>query len=145
MKIFIPAMLMLTVFYCSVFTDENAEQNVKPTTDLTKEKVAEQKVEEVVEQAVSKPAGKILIATWNVNDMLTLSAVDKRKDNLKLFAKTVKPDVLCIQEIVSYDILKSIADAMGFSNYDIACSDFFQSDGRCLLQMQIVISCFINC
>jgi len=137
MKKIIRTVLMLVVVSYSVNAQQETEQVAKQAAEQNAEKVAVQSAEEVagqkeVEEAaqnVAIAAGKIIIATWNINDMLTGSEVSKRKDSLKAFAEKIKPDVLCVQEIVSYEILKSIAGTMGFGDYHIACSDFFQSDG----------------
>ncbi len=132
----VPVLILIAVCFsvnAEQETDRSAEQAAEQNTEVAAEQKAEPAAEQTgKEQTVEVPepaAGKVIIATWNMNDMLTHSEVTRRKDSLKAFAEKVRPDILCVQEVVSYGILKNIAVTMGFKDYHVACSDFFQSDG----------------
>ena len=71
---------------------------------------------------------KVRIVTWNVKDIMSIADVNDRKTDLKNMAQTIKPDILCLQEITSLAVAKKIKDAMELSGYHVACSDFVQSD-----------------
>ena len=83
MKKIIRTVLMLVVVSYSVNAQQETEQIAKQAAEQNAEKVAVQSAEEVagqkeVEEAaqnVAIAAGKIIIATWNINDMLTASEV----------------------------------------------------------------------
>lgn len=73
-------------------------------------------------------ATELKIVTWNVREMFSIDDVNERKSDLKRFADTIKPDILCLQEITSIDVVNKIRDVMELNDYYTACSDFSQND-----------------
>jgi endonuclease/exonuclease/phosphatase family metal-dependent hydrolase len=62
--------------------------------------------------------------------MKSLSDVTFRKNDLKRFAETIRPDILILQEVSSKAIVEKIKNEMGLKNYSIEISDFLQPDSR---------------
>ncbi|MGV7222005.1 MAG: endonuclease/exonuclease/phosphatase family protein [Nitrospinales bacterium] len=81
-------------------------------------------------QDSEKVSRNIKIVTWNVKDMKSMSDVADRKNDLKRFAESIRPDILILQEISSKAIVEKIKNEMGLVDYSIAISDFIQPDSR---------------
>jgi len=71
---------------------------------------------------------QIKIATWNVKDVFTVEDVKVRQADFRAAAKSLKPDVLLLQEVTSYRVADAVRQAMGLKGYHVACTDFVQSD-----------------
>jgi endonuclease/exonuclease/phosphatase family metal-dependent hydrolase len=75
-------------------------------------------------------AAEVRIVTWNTKDLFSVNDVKNRKDDLKKMAETVKPDILCIQEVTSLAIVQEVRKVMELNDYHVAASDFVQSDSQ---------------
>lgn len=73
-------------------------------------------------------AEEIRVAAWNVHEGFTPERIRARGDDFAAFAARVRPDVLVIEEITSYDVAVAVRDAMGLAGYHVACSNFNPSD-----------------
>ncbi|HWA97374.1 MAG TPA: endonuclease/exonuclease/phosphatase family protein [Pirellulales bacterium] len=73
-------------------------------------------------------AAEIRIATWNVHEGFSVEGIEKRANELRQFAKAVRPDVLLVQEVTSLEVLTAVRDCMGLGEYEVVCSDFAPSD-----------------
>jgi endonuclease/exonuclease/phosphatase family metal-dependent hydrolase len=71
---------------------------------------------------------EIRIATWNVKDVFTVEEVKARQADFRAAGKSLKPDILLLQEVTSYRVADAVRKAMGLKGYYVACSDFVQSD-----------------
>jgi len=70
----------------------------------------------------------IRIVTWNAREVFNVDSVTIRSRELGRFSRTLKPDILCLQEITSQRVAEAIRDAMHLKGYYVACSDFQQND-----------------
>ena len=69
-------------------------------------------------------AEKIRIVTWNVREAFTVGDVTKRKADFAAAAKSLDPDIILLQEIVSQQVAVAIRNAMGLKGYHVVCSNF---------------------
>lgn len=81
-------------------------------------------------QTTTTMAAETRIATWNVREVFNVDSVTIRARDFYRFAKRVKPDILCLQEVTSLNVVEAIRDAMHLKGYYIACSDFNQRDDQ---------------
>ena len=61
---------------------------------------------------------EVKIVTWNVKDIKSLSDVSNRKNDLRRFAESIRPDILILQEISSKAIVEKMKIEMGLENED---------------------------
>ncbi len=72
----------------------------------------------------------IRIVTWNVREVFNVDSVTIRARDFARFSRTIKPDILCLQEITSQKVAEAIRDAMHLNDYYVICSDFAQRDNQ---------------
>ena len=102
-------------------------------TSLLKLYAPEENTEELLEEAKvysGKVSGDVKIVTWNIKDIKSLADVAYRKNDLKRFVKTIRPDILILQEVSSKAVVEQIKNEMGLVNHSFAISDFLQPDSR---------------
>jgi endonuclease/exonuclease/phosphatase family metal-dependent hydrolase len=73
---------------------------------------------------------EIRIVTWNARELFNVDSVTIRSRDFYRFSKTIKPDILCLEEVTSYKVVEAIRDAMHLKGYYVACSDFQQRDDQ---------------
>jgi endonuclease/exonuclease/phosphatase family metal-dependent hydrolase len=73
-------------------------------------------------------ADEIRVATWNVHEGFTPEKIHARSHHFAAYAAKVRPDVLVMEEITSYDAAVAVRDAMGLKGYYVACSNFNPTD-----------------
>lgn len=65
-------------------------------------------------------AQEIRIVTWNVKDLFPVDHVKNPQNDLSEMAHSIKPDILCIQEVTSLAVVQEIKKAMGLNGFQIA-------------------------
>jgi endonuclease/exonuclease/phosphatase family metal-dependent hydrolase len=73
-------------------------------------------------------SAEIRVATWNVHEGFSPSALESRADDFRGFAARVRPDVLVCQEVVSPAVVAAVRDGMGLKGFHTACSNFAPDD-----------------
>lgn len=69
-------------------------------------------------------ASDVMVVTWNVREGFTPEDIHKRSRDFQDAGAALKPGVLILQEVCSYEVVEAIRAEMGLDGYFIACTDF---------------------
>lgn len=89
-------------------------------------------------------AEPLRIATWNCEAMFSPRDVQHRAKELREFARTVKPDILMLQEVTSQSVVEAMRDVMELKGIDgkparAICSDFIQNDQEEYSSLEVAV------
>jgi len=70
------------------------------------------------------------VVTWNAHEIFSLNSVEDRADDFKAFAADLKPDVVMLQEVTSFEQVVKLREVMQLTGFDIAVSNFAPDDDQ---------------